>query len=126
MAIERIGLDLNATQNWTPPSFNATKTGTDYLREMPEVVNESTRYFFGWGVLVTLFITLYTNLNEKDINHGFGYDEGQSWFISSGITFIFGLLFTMIGFVHNFVAVGVMGGIFVVIGIIIIYLNNNK
>ena len=69
MAITKIGLNLNATQNWTAPPFNSTKTGLDYLREMPDVVNQATNYYFGWGMLITLFIILYTRHRKYGVRH---------------------------------------------------------
>lgn len=125
MPVTRIGLNLNATQNFTVQTFNSSKTATDYLREMPGVVNAATNYLYGWGVLLTMFIIAYSALSERFGNHGFDYDDGKAWAIASGITFIFGLLFVMVGYVQDFIAVGVMGGLFAAINLIIIYINNN-
>lgn len=126
MAVEKMGLNFTDLKNLTFPEFNSTKRASDYLREIPQVANESTNYWFGWGVIFSLFAVLYYLLREDEQRGGFGYDEGQSFAITSSITFIFGLLFVMVGFIHNFMPVGVMGGLFLVIQLIITYINNDR
>lgn len=126
MAVTKIGLNLTELNNITVPEFNASRTAREWIAEMPEVANSSTNYLFGWGVLIAFFITLYAVVSERIGLHGFGYDEGQTFAIVSGITFIFGLLFVMVGYIQNFVPVGVLGGLFLIIDLIIIYVNNDR
>src|SRR6056297_1267927 len=108
MAVEKMGLNFTDLKNLSFPEFNSSKSASDYLREIPQVANESTDYFLGWGMIFSMFAILYYMLKEDEQRGGFGYDEGQSFAITSSITFIFGLLFVMVGFIHNFMPVGVM------------------
>lgn len=124
MPITKIGLDLNATKNITTPVFNTTDVKS-IISDMPRIANESTNNFFGWGIIIALFTVLYTSLSEKIGNHGFGYDEGQSVALASSITSIMGLILTQVGFIHNFAPIGFIIGVFAIMGIIIIYVNND-
>lgn len=126
MAVEKIGLNLSAAKNITVPEYNTSKTAADYLKEIPEIANETTGYFFGFGVLFALLAVTYHGLREPEQNSGFGYDEGQSFALSSSIVFIFGLLFVMVGFIQNFMPVGIMGGVFLSMQLIISYINNTR
>lgn len=124
MAIDRIGLNFTELNNLSFPTFNTSKTATDYLREIPNVANASTNYWYGWGVTVLLFVISYSHLKEDEQSGGFGYDEGQAFALTSAITFIFLLLLAMVGFVQDFKPVGIVGGLFLLINIVIIYINN--
>jgi len=125
MPITKIGMDLNATKNVTAPVFNNTNV-REIIREMPRVANETTGGFFGWGIIIALFTVLYTSLSEMVGRHGFGYDESQSVALASAITSIMGLVLTQVGFLRDFKPVGFIIGVFAVMGIIIIYVNNDR
>lgn len=125
MAISKIGLGLGNITNTTFPTFNYTDV-KDILRDIPKVANQSTNYYYGWASIIGLFIILYTSISESIGQDGFGYDETRAFAISSGITVIFGVLFVAVGFIHNFKPIGIMMGLFIVVGVIINYLENKR
>ncbi len=126
MAIERIGLNFTELNNLTFSQFDTSKTATDYLTDIPNIANSSTNYWYGWGVIVSMFVILFSQLREPEQTGGFGYDEGQAFALTSAITFIFGLLFVMVGYIQSFKPVGIMGGLFLAINLYIVYTKNDR
>ena len=123
MAIEKIGLNLTALNNINVPELNITKDPIEMLNEMPQVANEVTGYWLGYGILIGLFVAIYSQLSER-FGNGFGYSELRSLTITAGIVTMFGYILVMIGYVHNFVPVGIMTGLFIMSAIYVSYKEN--
>lgn len=121
--VEKIGLNMSKLNEMDFPTFNQTNI-QEIIREAPRVANESTNGFLGWGVLISMFVIIYTTISERLGSGGFGYDEHRAFAITTGIVTIFGLLLVMVGFVYNFRPVGMFFGLFLLSSILIAYLEN--
>lgn len=113
----KIGLNLTALDNVTPPTFSITNQtdATTLLEQVPQTANEMTGGFYGLIILGSLFGYLMWKLSQDQAFGGdYGYDYVRGIGIAASICGVIGLFCLNMGFFVNFYHVLV----FIIIGFI--------
>ena len=128
MAFQKVGINLSALENITPPSysdFNISSNPIEIANQIPEKANIVTRDFMGLGIMVALFFYLVFKLGDALELQGQPFSTLRSVGISAGIVSIFGFQMVMIGYFTQFFHVVIFIGIFLV-SLLWVYLEDRR
>lgn len=115
MAFTKIGLNLSALRNLTPPNmtdFNLSTNPLEIANQIPEKANIVTNNFFGLGIMVSLFIYLIWKLGDRLEFAGKEFSSLRTVGISAGIVTLIGFQMMVIGYFTEFSHLVIFVGIF--------------
>ena len=128
MAFQKVGINLSALGNITPPTyedFNISSNPLEIANQIHEKANLVTDNFLGLGIMVTLFFYLVFKLGDALELQGQPFSTLRSVGISAGIVSIMGFQMLMIGYFTQFYHVVIFVGIFLV-SLIWVYLGDRR
>ena len=105
MAIEKIGFNITALNNITPPVLDINYTAVGFLNMLPQNADTMTGGTFAYFVLAVLFIVTYWYLSDKSDLAVFRYSDLRALTIALTFTGSMGVMLVMSGFVYSWVAV---------------------
>lgn len=119
MAFNKVGLNLSAFNNLTPPSFsdfNISSNPTEIANQIPQKANQVTSFggisYLGLGIMVTLFFYLVFKLGDFLELKGQPFSTVRATGIAGGITAIIGIQMLSIGYFteyyHAVIFIGIL------------------
>lgn len=114
MGINKVGLNLTALNDITPPNITVPSTPSDFMNNLPVIANNLTYNYFGLGTMIVLFVFLlwkigtgFTELNEN-------FTALRTVGIASGITSIIGIQMLALGYFTVYYHVVIFMGVLLV------------
>lgn len=121
-----IGINWNTLSNLTPPDFNLTnKTTEELINQIPAQANVMTHDYYGIIVLSIVAIFLIWVLSERSQYAYFQYNNTRALGIALGICSTMGIMLVSIGYMTNFIHLGGLIGIYLIMLIYTIVYNPN-
>ena len=115
MVFEKVGLNISALQNLTPPGMAEFGINTSdpaaLINLIPEKANLVTRDFLGLGIMITLFFYLVIKLGDMLDLSSQPYSGIRSVGIAAGVVSLLGYQMLMIGYFTVFYHVVIFIGI---------------
>ena len=105
MAIDKIGFNLTALGNITPPVLDVNYTAVGFLNMLPQNADTISGGYFAYFILVVMFIVTYWYLSDKSELAVFKFSDLRALTIALTITGSMGVILVMSGFVYSWVAV---------------------
>ena len=115
MAFQKVGLNISALQNLTPPSsadfgINTTHPAT-IIDQIPAKANIVTRNFLGLGIMIALFFYLVWKLGDMLDLTSQPYSGIRTIGIAAGVVALMGYQMLMIGYFTVFYHVVIFLGL---------------
>lgn len=105
MAIEKVGINLTALNNVTPPTLDVNYTAVGFLNMLPQNADTITGGYFAYFVLLCMFVVTYWYLSDKSDLGVFRFSDLRALTISFTITGSMGVMLVMSGFLYSWIAV---------------------
>lgn len=132
MGFEKVGFNMDALQNLTPPSwsdFNVSTTSNNFISQVSSRANETVSYagtsYLGLGIMVTLFFYLVFKLGNFLEIGAKPYGTIRSVGIAGGICGIMGIQMVALGFFTELYHVVIFIGI-TLVSTLWVYLNGRR
>ena len=105
MAITKLGLNLTALDNISPPNLTIPTTGREVIDLIPSKANELVGFALLTHIILGgLAVLLYWILSDKLPFGEFKYSDIRALFLSSSIASVIGVVMVEIGFLGSFKA----------------------
>ncbi len=117
MVFEKIGLNLSALQDLTPPNmteFNISSNPLEIINQIPQKANVVTFDFLGLGIMTTLFFYLIWKLGDRLEFDGQPFSILRTVGISAGVISLIGFQMLLIGYFTQFYHVVIFMAIFLI------------
>jgi len=126
MSIDKVGLNLTALGNLSPPTISINQTATEILKQLPQTANEITGGFFPYLILGSIFILTWWYLSDKSPLGEFRYSDVRALNLALGITASIGITQITVGFIQSWMAVVFVLLSFLLSNILLIYIENKQ
>lgn len=111
--VSPIGINFEAFSNTSSLQFNLTnKTASEFVNDLPTQANSLTGDYFGIIILSAILIYLLYAFTDISNFGAFRYSGTRAFVMASGITLTIGLIMLNLGFITNFIHVGMLLGLY--------------
>jgi hypothetical protein len=119
-----IGINFSALNNLTLPDFGFTNlTKSEFIDYIPQNANAVTNDYYGLIVLVILLIFLLWFLTDVSQYGYLRYNSTRAFGIALGITSTIGIVMLSINYAVNFIHIGIMVALFIILLVYTILAN---